>query len=219
MKVSERALPSTAYTVAAETPYKGRNLENRGTVTWNDGSLDLNYNGKAHFTKLYFPGYQPLAGSRFAIGARTGGLNANHWYDDLSIETYLAPQPGIVKSPQDIRVVEGSSATFSVVLNNGDASTVQWLRNGQVIAGENGECVALEVNVRPPGGYSLDMMNWACDIDLRQAASTSGGLHRLQAGCIDFRQAAPPGAGRRSAPRTVRLPRSIPSNRDRRGSP
>ncbi|MCX5787735.1 MAG: carboxylate--amine ligase [Elusimicrobia bacterium] len=27
-------------------------------------------------------------------------------------------------------------------------------------------CVALEMNVRPPGGLSLDMMNWACDIDL-----------------------------------------------------
>ncbi|MDD5656785.1 MAG: ATP-grasp domain-containing protein [Elusimicrobia bacterium] len=25
---------------------------------------------------------------------------------------------------------------------------------------------AIEINVRPPGGYSVDMMNWACDIDL-----------------------------------------------------
>jgi biotin carboxylase len=29
-----------------------------------------------------------------------------------------------------------------------------------------GQAWALEINVRPPGGYSLDMMNWACDIDL-----------------------------------------------------
>jgi len=28
------------------------------------------------------------------------------------------------------------------------------------------DCAALEINVRPPGGCSLDMMNWACDIDL-----------------------------------------------------
>ena len=43
----------------------------------------------------------------------------------------------------------------------------------EFIAGENGECVALEVNVRPPGGYSLDMMNWACDIDLCRAWARS----------------------------------------------
>lgn len=28
------------------------------------------------------------------------------------------------------------------------------------------EFIALEVNIRPPGGFSLDMMNFACDIDL-----------------------------------------------------
>ncbi|MBI2267275.1 MAG: hypothetical protein HYU64_19275 [Armatimonadetes bacterium] len=28
--------------------------------------------------------------------------------------------------------------------------------------------VAIEINVRPPGGFSLDMMNFACDIDLCQ---------------------------------------------------
>jgi biotin carboxylase len=31
-----------------------------------------------------------------------------------------------------------------------------------------GACFALEVNVRPPGGFTLDMMNYACDIDLFQ---------------------------------------------------
>ena len=28
------------------------------------------------------------------------------------------------------------------------------------------EYVALEVNMRPPGGYTIDMFNWACDIDV-----------------------------------------------------
>ena len=39
----------------------------------------------------------------------------------------------------------------------------------EFMAGPDGECAALEVNVRPPGGYSLDMMNWSCDIDLYRA--------------------------------------------------
>ncbi|HBL18557.1 MAG: hypothetical protein A2X36_09120 [Elusimicrobia bacterium GWA2_69_24] len=29
-----------------------------------------------------------------------------------------------------------------------------------------GACHGLEVNVRPPGGLSVDMMNWSCDVDL-----------------------------------------------------
>jgi hypothetical protein len=29
--------------------------------------------------------------------------------------------------------------------------------------------VALEVNMRPPGGYTTDMFNWACDIDIYRA--------------------------------------------------
>ena len=36
----------------------------------------------------------------------------------------------------------------------------------EFLVSEAGEHAALEINVRPPGGYSLDMMNWACDIDL-----------------------------------------------------
>ena len=32
MKISERAVPTAAYTVAVESPYRGRNLENRGLV-------------------------------------------------------------------------------------------------------------------------------------------------------------------------------------------
>ncbi|HRY51922.1 MAG TPA: hypothetical protein P5186_28150 [Candidatus Paceibacterota bacterium] len=100
-----------------------------------DGSLDVTYNGKAHFSKLFFPGYQPLAGARVGIGARTGGLNANHFLDDLSIETYTVPQPGIVRQPQSQRVLEGTTASFVIALNNGDGATVQWLRNGTVIPG------------------------------------------------------------------------------------
>jgi len=60
-----------------------------------DGSLDLTYNGKVHFAKFFFAAYQPLSGARIGFGARTGGLNANHFLDDLSIETYTVPQPGL----------------------------------------------------------------------------------------------------------------------------
>lgn len=38
--------------------------------------------------------------------------------------------------------------------------------HAEFLVGPDGDCCALEINVRPPGGYSLDMMDWACDIDL-----------------------------------------------------
>lgn len=103
-----------------------------------DGSLDLTYNGKVHFSKLYFPNYQPLVSPRYGFGARTGGLNANHWIDDLSIQTYTTAVPGIVQGPQSVRILEGSSATFSATLNNADGATIAWLKNGVAIPGETG---------------------------------------------------------------------------------
>lgn len=36
----------------------------------------------------------------------------------------------------------------------------------ELFAREDGTYVALEMNVRPPGGFSVEMMNAACDIDL-----------------------------------------------------
>ncbi|HOY56727.1 MAG TPA: hypothetical protein PK640_01155 [Verrucomicrobiota bacterium] len=108
-----------------------------------DGSFSLTYNGKVHFSKFFFPGYEPLSGARIGFGARTGGLNAHHWIDDLSIVTYADPKPGIVRQPENLTMVEGSAATFAVTLNNGDGATVQWLRNGTAIGGATGTSYTL----------------------------------------------------------------------------
>jgi len=108
-----------------------------------DGSFSLTYNGKVHFSKFFFPGYLPLSGARIGFSARTGGLNAHHWIDDLSIVTYADPKPGIVRQPENLTMVEGSAATFAVTLNNGDGATVQWLRNGTAIGGATGTSYTL----------------------------------------------------------------------------
>lgn len=102
-----------------------------------DGSLDVIVNGKAHFSNYFLPGYVGMVAPRFGIGARTGGLNCNHFVDDLSLTTTLTALPGIVQQPQSVRVLEGSSATFSVVANNADMATIQWLRDGVAIPGAN----------------------------------------------------------------------------------
>lgn len=44
-----------------------------------DGGLSITYNGRPLINRVYFNGYASMAGVRYAFGARTGGLNANHW--------------------------------------------------------------------------------------------------------------------------------------------
>lgn len=38
--------------------------------------------------------------------------------------------------------------------------------HGEFFEREDGSFVPLEVNLRPPGGYTVDLMNYACDVDL-----------------------------------------------------
>jgi hypothetical protein len=52
-----------------------------------DGTVDVQYEGRPIFSNVKLPNFQPLVGANFAIGARTGGLNANQWLDDIKIVT------------------------------------------------------------------------------------------------------------------------------------
>ena len=47
--------------------------------------MNVVYKGQMVYTNLYLEGYAPITGGRFAMGARTGGLNENLWIDNLSI--------------------------------------------------------------------------------------------------------------------------------------
>ena len=61
-----------------------------------DGALDVIYGGVNAFIGLA-TGYTPITNGQFALGARTGGFNDNHWIDELSIRTMTAaaavPEP------------------------------------------------------------------------------------------------------------------------------
>jgi hypothetical protein len=56
-----------------------------------DGTLDLSVDGTPVFTNLA-TGFAPQPGDRFGFGARTGGSNAEHRIDNLSITT-VVPEP------------------------------------------------------------------------------------------------------------------------------
>lgn len=54
-----------------------------------DNTLSVAYDGNYIYTNLNLAtsGYVPAAGSLFGLGAATGGVNDNHWVDNLSIIT------------------------------------------------------------------------------------------------------------------------------------
>ena len=54
-----------------------------------DGTLSLSVDNQLIYTN--FPGAFTASAGQFGLGARTGGLNDNHWVDNLSITTSTGP--------------------------------------------------------------------------------------------------------------------------------
>lgn len=117
-----------------------------------DGSLDLDYKGANVFTNFFIPGYQALVDAglplRFGLGARTGGLNANQWVDDLQITTFTTPLVGISQQPFSQTVQQGNEAAFDVRVANINGVTYQWLSNDVPIAGAVSQGLII-TNVQP----------------------------------------------------------------------
>lgn len=80
----------------------------------NDGTLDLHFKNTVLFHNVPLPGFAPISGASFGIGARTGGLNDNHWLDDLKIATTtgtVAPQfTGISKNAAGQLLIQWSGS-------------------------------------------------------------------------------------------------------------
>jgi hypothetical protein len=108
-----------------------------------DGAASLAYKGNIIFTNVYFPNYQPISAGSFVIGGRTGGLNENQWFDNLSITTFTQPQVGISTQPQSLVALAGTDVTLSVTANNADTATFQWFRNGTAVAGATSATLSL----------------------------------------------------------------------------
>ena len=100
-----------------------------------DGGVSLTWKSAVIFTNIYFERYQALSGASFVFGARTGGLNDNQWFDNLSITTFAQPKVGIFRQPVNLNVLAGHDAVFSVGANNTDNASFQWYKNGTEIAG------------------------------------------------------------------------------------
>jgi len=149
----------------AQVAYKGytvAGISTTGDVTtwWTDvhihlnpdGSLNLDYQGVNVFTNLFLPNYQAIVDAglpmRFGIGARTGGLNANQWVDNLQITTFTTPLVGISQQPFSQTIQQGDDAAFDVRVANTNGVTYQWWSNNVAIAGAVSQTLIL-TNVQP----------------------------------------------------------------------
>ena len=78
------------------------------------GLLDLYYGKVAIFRGMQLPKYTPFAAGRFGFGAQTGGLNDNHWVDNVRIAVNSQP----------------ATSTLSVKSNGNGTVTVTWTGAG-----------------------------------------------------------------------------------------
>ncbi|HNQ88888.1 MAG TPA: immunoglobulin domain-containing protein [Verrucomicrobiota bacterium] len=101
-----------------------------------NGTLSVTYKGSPVFTDVVLPGFFPTQG-QFAIGARAGGLSAQHSVDDLSVTTVLQGAeiaPTITTHPQSQTVAELANVTFTVAADGSAPLTYQWYKNNTPIA-------------------------------------------------------------------------------------
>jgi hypothetical protein len=63
-----------------------------------DGTLDVVYDNQVIYHNLALPGFTNVVGGRFGWGARTGGLSANQWIDNIQISTSTTPAPRLTIS-------------------------------------------------------------------------------------------------------------------------
>ena len=110
------------------------------------GLLNVDFKGTVIYTNLVLTGYTPTAGSRFAIGARTGGANENNWVDDLSVTTTEAPPPagpGVADQPKSQTINEYASVTFSVLPTGTPPFQFLWTSDKTTLTGETNATLTL----------------------------------------------------------------------------
>lgn len=100
-----------------------------------NGLVDLAYGDSVIYSGFQIPGYTPLDSVKVALYARTGGANANHWFDNLRLGATIPSAVAITREPSDTVVLLGQPANFSVAVSNPQGVTYQWSRNGTAIPG------------------------------------------------------------------------------------
>ena len=94
------------------------------------GYLDLIVGTTPVYTDLELPGYEPMSGLKFALYARTGGLNASYWFDNvclyystsvqpLGINSFKADFPEVVSGDPVVLRWDISQQATQITIDNG----------------------------------------------------------------------------------------------------
>jgi hypothetical protein len=127
-------------------------------VSLKGGKFNLEYKGLKIFTDLELD-FKPVAGARFAFGARTGGANNNHWIDDVTITTFAVEKPVISSFQPGEGAIVTPNSPVVVVLSAGSSplnlDSVKLTLNGEAAAVKlTEEGVALTITRAPEGGLA-----------------------------------------------------------------
>jgi hypothetical protein len=101
-----------------------------------DGTVNVAWSNQVIFANVKITNYVFVSNGKFGFYARTGGLNANQWIDNLKIEVTKSTAP--LRITQDIAntaVITGQTVTFTIGVSDPNGATYQWLLNGQPING------------------------------------------------------------------------------------
>lgn len=129
-----------AHTLFAKADLVTSQFENVAIQVTRSGTLNLTWRGQPVYQNLVLPGYAPTVG-QFAIGARTGGENANQRIDNLQITTQLVGPdiaPTITAQPQNATVAEHGNATFTVGFDGTAPLAFLWYSNNVALPAETG---------------------------------------------------------------------------------
>ncbi len=96
-----------------------------------DGTLNVVYHGALVFDRLPVPAFSSITGGRFAIAARTGGLNDNIWVDNFQLTSVTnSGAIRITTQPVNQTILVNHAVTNTVIVNDAAGVTYQWVRNG-----------------------------------------------------------------------------------------
>jgi uncharacterized delta-60 repeat protein len=107
-----------------------------------------------------------FAGNVWSVIASAGGVDAGGYFASMlgqscgSWARFTIPGmvPVISDQPQDLAVVTGADATFSVQATADLAMTYQWFKDGVALAGETSSSLVIDdVSVADEGGYRVDV--------------------------------------------------------------
>lgn len=83
------------------------------------------------------PGYDPLLGRNLTPGSYIFAVASEYtsYTGTYAVSVQPLIPPSVTTQPASVTIVEGQSATFSVVANSSTSASYQWTRNGTSIAG------------------------------------------------------------------------------------